>query len=115
MIDWDASGPGRLPLIDLLHLRHMNEHRPADLDWGPTLVEHLLPWARAGGDDPANDYCRRVGIESRPAHLEALVGAYWVERLAYQLATYGDRANRPRWVECNVVQVLKALVLRFPA
>ena len=66
MVDWDAAGPGRLPLIDLLHLRHMNEHRPADLDWGPTLVEHLLPWARAGGDDPARDYCRRVGIEPTP-------------------------------------------------
>ena len=66
VIDWDAAGPGRLPLIDLLHLRHMNEHHPADLDWGPTLVEHLLPWARAGGDDPARGYCHRVRIEPSP-------------------------------------------------
>jgi hypothetical protein len=113
VIDWDAAGPGRLPLIDLLHLRHMNEHRPADLDWGPTIVEHLLPWARAGGDGPARDYCRRVGIEPSQEHLEALVAAYWLERLAYQVATYADRADRPRWVERNVVQVLNALALRF--
>jgi hypothetical protein len=112
VIDWDAAGPGRLPLVDLLHLRHMNEHRPADLDWGPTIVEHLLPWARAGGDGPASDYCRRVGIEPTPEHLEALAAAYWLERLAYQVATYADRAERPRWIERNVVQVLNALVPR---
>jgi Phosphotransferase enzyme family len=115
VVDWDASGPGRLPLLDLLHLRHMNEHRPADLDWGPTLVEHLLPWARAGGDEPARDYCRRIGIDPLPERLEGLVAAYWLDRLAYQLSTYADRAVRPRWLERNVAHVLQALAPRLRA
>jgi len=113
VVDWDASGPGRLPLIDLLHLRHMNEQRPADLDWGPTLVEHLLPWALNGGDEPGRDYCRRIGVEPLPERLEGLVAAYWLERLAYQLSTYVDRAARPRWLERNMRHVLKALTPRL--
>jgi aminoglycoside phosphotransferase (APT) family kinase protein len=115
VVDWDASGPGRLPLLDLLHLRHMNEQRPADLDWGPTVVEHLLPWARAGGDRTAREYCRRVGIEPLPERMEQLVAAYWLDRLAYQLSTYADRALRPRWLERNVGFVLAALVPRSRA
>jgi hypothetical protein len=115
IVDWDASGPGRLPLLDLLHLRHMNEHRPADLDWGPSLVEHLLPWARGGGDEIAHEYCRRVGIEPLPERLEALVAAYWLERLAYQLSTYADRATRPRWLARNIADVLAAFAPRFLA
>ena len=115
VVDWDASGPGRLPLIDLLHLRHMNEQRPEDLNWGPTLVEHLVPWARAGGDDPAREYCRRVGVDPLPERLEGLVAAYWLDRVAYQLSTYADRAGRPKWLERNVAGVLQALVPRFVA
>jgi len=114
VVDWDASGPGRLPLLDLLHLRHTNEQRPADLDWGPTLVEHLLPWARAGGDEPTREYCRRAGIEPLPERLEALVAAYWLDRVAYQLSTYADRAVRRLWLERNVAHVLEALAPRFP-
>ena len=109
VVDWDASGPGRLPLLDLLHLRHMSDRRPSDLDWGPTLVEHLLPWALGGGDATARDYCRRVGVNPLPDTLVALVAAYWLERIAYQLASYADRAGRRRWIERNVTSVLQAL------
>jgi hypothetical protein len=108
VVDWDAAGPGRLPLLDLLHLRHMAD-RPADLDWGPRLAEQLLPWARGGGDEATREYCRRVGFEPRPDVLAALVAAYWLDRLAYQLATYADRAHRSRWLERNVIAVLRAL------
>jgi hypothetical protein len=109
VVDWDASGPGRLPLLDLLHLRHMSDRRPSDLDWGPTLVEHLLPWAQGGADATTRDYCRRVGVEPLPDTLVALVAAYWLERVAYQLASYADRAGRRRWIERNVAFVLQAL------
>jgi Phosphotransferase enzyme family len=109
VVDWDASGPGRLPLLDLLHLRHMSDRRPSDLDWGPTLVEHLLPWAQRGSDAATREYCRRVGVEPLPDTLVALVAAYWLDRLAYQLATYADRAARRRWIERNVAFVLRTL------
>ena len=113
VVDWDASGAGRLPLLDYLHLRHMNAQRPADLDWGPTLVEHLLPWARGGADEPAREYCRRVGVEPHADRLEGLVATYWLERVAYQLSSYADRTVRPRWLERNVTLVLRTLVPRF--
>jgi hypothetical protein len=109
VVDWDAAGPGRLPLLDLLHLRHMGKHLPADRDWGLTVVQHLLPWARAGGDEVTRGFCRRLGIEPSLPLLEALVVAYWLERLAYQLSTYADRTERPVWLERNVDEVLRAV------
>jgi hypothetical protein len=87
----------------------MSERRPSDLDWGPALIEHLLPWAHGGSDAATREYCRRVGLEPLPDTLVALVAAYWLDRLAYQLATYADRAGRRRWIERNVAFVLQAL------
>lgn len=109
VVDWDAAGPGRLPLLDLLHLRHMGKYLPADRDWGLTVVEHLLPWARAGGDELTRGFCRRLGIEPSSELLEALAVAYWLERLAYQLSTYADRTQRQVWLERNVDEVLRAV------
>lgn len=112
VVDWDAAGPGRLPLLDLLHLRHMGKHLPADRDWGLTVVKHLLPWARAGGDELTRGFCRRLVVEPTPALLEALSVAYWLERLAYQISTYADRTERKVWLERNVDEVLQAVATR---
>jgi aminoglycoside phosphotransferase (APT) family kinase protein len=112
VVDWDAAGPGRLPILDLLHLRHMGKHLPADRDWGVSIVEGLLPWARSGGDELTRGFCRRLGIEPTAALLEALAVAYWLERLAYQLSNLADRTERPVWVERNVDEVLRAVVGR---
>src|SRR5213592_4546958 len=38
VVDWDAAGPGRPPLLDFLHLWHMGRHKVGDLDWGPTKI-----------------------------------------------------------------------------
>jgi peptidoglycan/xylan/chitin deacetylase (PgdA/CDA1 family) len=112
VFDWDAGGPARAPLIDLLHLRHMAEHDVPDDDWGRSLVEHLLPWARAGGDAVARRYCERVGADPRPATLEALVLAYWLDRVAYQLRTHAHRLSQRRWLERNIDDVLASLAER---
>jgi aminoglycoside phosphotransferase (APT) family kinase protein len=111
VVDWDAGGPGRLPLLDFVHLRHMGAHLPADRDWGATIVEHLLPWARQGGDEVLRGFCERIGIRVGPIVLEAIVAAYWLQRLAYQLSTYADRTERPAWMTRNVDLVVRA----FPA
>jgi aminoglycoside phosphotransferase (APT) family kinase protein len=108
VIDWDAGGPGRLPLLDLLHLRYHAEHVPADDDWGPGLVRHLVPWARSGGDEVARGYCARVGAPSGARWLEAAVLAYWLDRVAYQLRTHVHRHSQPRWLERNVAHVLNS-------
>jgi hypothetical protein len=109
VIDWDAGGPGRLPLLDLLHLRYHSEHRPEDEDWGPGLLRHLLPWARSGGDEMARGYCGRLSIPCDAGWLEATVLAYWLDRVAYQLRTHVHRRRQPRWLERNVRHVLDAV------
>jgi hypothetical protein len=108
VIDWDAASPGRLPLLDLLHLRHTTE-RLDELDWGPRLVENLLPWARGGGDDVARRYCERLGISPSPEELEAIVVAYWLDRLASQLRSHAHRLAQPVWLERNLSLVLGAV------
>ena len=107
VVDWDAGGAGRLPLLDLLHLRLWSEHRPQDEDWGLVLVQHLLPWADAGGDDLARGYCRRIGLDHHPARLRNLVLAYWLVQLAYQLSAHPYRWHQPRWLERNIRLVLR--------
>jgi aminoglycoside phosphotransferase (APT) family kinase protein len=111
VVDWDAAGPGRVPLLDFLHLHLIAERRPGGIAWGQAIVEYLLPWAQAGGDSAAQEYCRRIGLDPSPALLAGLVAAYWLNRLAYQLTTYADRSERPVWVEHNLGLPLRALVV----
>ena len=110
VVDWDAAGPGRLPLIDYLHLvanAERTRHRHASL--GETIVSFLLPWARNGGDESA----RRLFSLTAGGHLDAptleiLVAAYWLDYVAYQLRLYADRGE-PNWFEPNVDSVVEAL------
>ncbi|MGN6868970.1 MAG: aminoglycoside phosphotransferase family protein [Solirubrobacteraceae bacterium] len=108
VVDWDAAGPDRLPLLDLLHLRHATQAL-AELDWGPKLVEELLPWARAGGDDTAQRYCQCLGVRVDSDRLQSLVLAYWLDRVSYHLRSYPFRWAQPLWLERNVSFVLRAI------
>jgi hypothetical protein len=106
VVDWDAAGPGRLPLLDLLHLRHAT-HAVAEVDWGPRLVQELLPWARAGGDDIVRDYGSRLGLSLNHEQLEALVLAYWLDRVSSQLRSHAHRLAQPLWLDRNISLVLR--------
>lgn len=108
VLDWDAAGPGRLPLLDLIHFRHLSEYSASDLDWGPALVTSLLP-AILSGDHIVSEYCRRVGIEPSRRELTAVVAAYWLDRVANQLTSFADRAEQPLWLARNVEFVLERL------
>jgi aminoglycoside phosphotransferase (APT) family kinase protein len=110
VVDWEAAGPGRLPLLDLLHLRLASAQELGELDWGPRLVQQLLPWARAGGDDVARSYCQRVGFSLDPKRLEALVMAYWLDYVSYQLRTHAHRVAQPLWLDRSISHVLRAVV-----
>ena len=46
VIDWDGAGPGRCPLLRLLHLRFGAEPTPLADQWGRTVIRH----AALGGD-----------------------------------------------------------------
>ena len=109
VVDWDSGGPGRLPLLDLFHLLHLAQYPLGDEDWGPSLVRHLFPWARAGGDLTVAQYCGRIGLDAGEAVLEALAVAYWLDRAAYILETHRHRRTEPRWLERNVADVLAGL------
>jgi aminoglycoside phosphotransferase (APT) family kinase protein len=109
VIDWDGGGPGALPLLDLLHLRHSDARSVPDDEWGPSVVESLLPWARGAVDPDTARYCAAVGFEPDGDVLEALVAAYWLDRLAYQIQTHRFRQSQQRWLAKNVDHVLDAL------
>ena len=109
VVDWHAGGNGRLPLVDLFHLRLSTVFQRRRQYLGEALVEHLLPWARAGGDEISGTYSRRIGLEIDPTLLEALVGAYWITRTARELELYADRVERPLWMRHNVEAVIPAL------
>ena len=109
VVDWDSAGPDRLALLDAIHLAFTSAHRPTDMDWGPKLVSELIPWARAGGDDLTNEYCREVGLERDPELLELLVVAYWLDRAASQLRTHAERWEDGDWLRLNIESVARAL------
>jgi aminoglycoside phosphotransferase (APT) family kinase protein len=109
VIDWDSATPGRLPLLDLLHLRLSAQREKTREYLGTALVSHQLPWADAGGDEIVESYCRRIGIEVDAALLKRIVFAYWLDRVAFELDVSADRAQRPVWMRNNVEVVLDAL------
>jgi aminoglycoside phosphotransferase (APT) family kinase protein len=113
VVDWDSGGPGRLPLLDLLHLVHLAQYPRGDEDWGPSLARHLFPAMRSGGDDTVREYCGRIGLEADPYLLEALAVAYWLDRAAYILETHRQRRTEARWLERNVDYVLASLPERL--
>jgi hypothetical protein len=109
VIDWDAAGPGRLPLHDYLHLIATDDYLRHRRNLGPTILAFLLPWARAGGDQRARGLLSRAGIEAGPKLLEDLVAAYWLDFVSRDFAKSTDRAQRARWREENIDLVAKAL------
>lgn len=107
VLDWDAAGPGRPPLVDLLHLELTSSRYGGDNDWGPAVLERLLPLAAAGGNAGIQDYCRELELEPEPRLLEALVLGYWLGYAAYQLRTHPARRSEPLWIARNVEGVLQ--------
>ena len=108
VVDWEAAGPARLPLLDLLHLMHSGDGNRNDLEWGPSLVDELLPWAERGGDETSAEYCERLGLEMTPETLRRFVIAYWLDRAAFQLRTY-PRRSQSAWLRLNIDHVVAAV------
>jgi aminoglycoside phosphotransferase (APT) family kinase protein len=108
VVDWMAATTDRLPLCDFIHLRVSARRWAKNEPLGGLLVDEVLPWARAGADARARSYCERLGFEPSPQRLEALVIAYWLDRVAHELETYSDR-REPEWLRSNVDPVLRSL------
>jgi aminoglycoside phosphotransferase (APT) family kinase protein len=112
-VDWEAAGPGRLPLVDLLHLLTTTVGQREGASLGVALVHHVLPVLRGEGDATMRAhvlaYCERVGVPAEPRLLEALLAASWLSYVDFQLHLYADRAQRPAWVGANVLAPLHML------
>ena len=106
VVDWMAATADRLPLCDLIHLRLSARRWAKNEPLGGLVVEEVLPWARAGADERTRSYCGRLGFEPSPERLEALVIAYWLDRVGHELETYSDRRD-PEWLRSNVEPVLR--------
>lgn len=109
VVDWDVAAAGCLPALDLLQLR-LSEHRARTRQYvGVAVVQHLLPWARQGGDEVVRTYARRIGLSLDAKLLESLVLAFWLDYLSQDLRKYGDRAGRPVWLRDNIAVVVDAV------
>jgi hypothetical protein len=106
VIDWDSAAGAKLPALDLLHF-HVSRRVPrGSQQWGREVVTELVE--DATGDD-LEAYASSIGFRLDEERRRALVLAYWINRLAYQVTTYADRVDRPVWLEQNVDLVLRAL------
>jgi CelD/BcsL family acetyltransferase involved in cellulose biosynthesis len=118
VVDWPGGGPGRLPLLDLLHLKVSAVRELTGQDLGEAIVSELLPATRLVGDNLVRAYLDRLGLDAGDRRLEALVGAYWLQAVAHEVVDpdrdpvhAGDRT----WREVNVDSVRDALRHRPPA
>jgi aminoglycoside phosphotransferase (APT) family kinase protein len=110
VVDWGAAGPGRLPVLDLLHLR-VSELRELDgLMLGPALLRFARPTAPSA--DPAlRAYLERLGLSFAERDWAGLVAAYWLHALARELRD-PDRLGRHSahgWRAANLDRMLAAL------
>ena len=118
VVDWPGGGPGRLPLLDLLHLKVSAVRELTGQDLGEAIVSELLPAARLAVDDRIRAYLDRLGLDAGDRRLEALVGAYWLQAVSHEVVDpdrdpvhAGDRT----WRKVNVDSVRDALRHRPPA
>jgi len=107
IVDWEAGGAGRLPLLDLLHLLSApSGPRTATPEPGRAFES---TWKTLDGDNAAiSDYCQRIGINGDRVVLRRLAVAFWLERTAWVIDRAVHDTDRA-WLERNVEGVLRFL------
>jgi peptidoglycan/xylan/chitin deacetylase (PgdA/CDA1 family) len=110
--DWEAAGTGRLAVLDLVHFSFTSgwRRRRQATHWGEPLVREFLPSFSASDNHLMHSYLERVDLDITASELTALIAAYWLERVAYQLSTYFERLRLPMWMESNVEYPLRLLL-----
>jgi peptidoglycan/xylan/chitin deacetylase (PgdA/CDA1 family) len=110
--DWEAAGTGRLAVLDLVHFSFTSgwRRRRQTTDWGKPLVREFLPSFSANDNHLMRSYLERVDLDITASQLAALIAAYWLERVAYQLSTNFERLRLPVWMESNVQYPLRVFL-----
>ena len=115
VIDWAQGGPGGLPLLDLLNMEMVATPYAGVYGWGPSIIERLVPLAARGPTGASREYLHRTGLDVTTRQYEALIAAYWLERVSHDLATYLDRGIDRLWLQRNVAEVAPALLAMVSA
>jgi peptidoglycan/xylan/chitin deacetylase (PgdA/CDA1 family) len=108
--DWEAAGTGRLAVLDLVHFCFTSRWRRQPNHWGEPLVREFLPSFSASDNHLRHSYLERIDLDITARQSAALIAAYWLERVAYQLSTYSERLRLPMWMESNVERPLRVLL-----
>jgi aminoglycoside phosphotransferase (APT) family kinase protein len=111
IVDWDAGGSGRLPLLDLLHLLSAPSG-PRTATPQPAAALELV-WRRLDDSPAISDYCQRIGIERHRNLLRRLAVAFWLERAAW-ISERSVGAGDNAWAQRNVQGVLRFVANNDP-
>lgn len=109
VVDWDTADGASPPFLDLMHLRLSALRSRKRKQLGAAVLDELLPWASAGGDELNRRYARRIGVSVGADQLEALAFAYWLNQVARRFAMFGTDGEHPGWAHRNVRVVLEML------
>ena len=110
VLDWEWAARNALPVIDLFDMIALSRRRVRDFTPGERFTEVLLPLARSGGHERLIEYCRRLGLPHDPDTLEALAVAYWLNRVARQLAPLSVFPQREGWAQRNLRGPIRELI-----
>lgn len=106
VIDWDSGDSGRLPFLDAIHFVVAGRVPRGSRRWGAEVATEL---ARPVPSPFVARYADAIDEPLDDRRARGLVLAYWIDRLAFQITTYGDRTHRPRWLEQNIDVVVSAV------
>ena len=104
VVDWDAWHPAAAPGIDLLNLYATERHGP-----GLGSAWRAAPWRGPGFRAATSAYWRALGLDPTSAELEAVAVAWWAGQVAATLRRLPHLASGGRWLDDNVLEVVRSL------
>jgi hypothetical protein len=101
VVDWDWARPQWLPLFDLLDL----------LSPGPPAIYDYTWVGKNRHDRRVSRYAEALGLGNSPEVLDGLVIAYWLDRVARELAPSNWQSHQSGWIKRNIHNPLRNLRL----
>lgn len=89
VVDWSSAGPGRLPLLDLLHLIVNSRRLRARRGWLAEVIRDSLSGTRLHADPHIRSYTSRLGLTLEREQFQALAVTYCLDVVARRVRLYG--------------------------